>query len=149
MRPVLLDGSTCNQRRSTSWKVSRRWSFVTYDRGVVSPIPTAEVLARLPAEEQRWINELRPALQRRFGARLRDLRLFGSKVRGDDHDESDIDVLVLLDGCTQEDRNAVWDVAWSISTVLMPVVSDVETYHAPRSRASGFYEELRKESVRL
>jgi hypothetical protein len=58
-------------------------------------------------------------------------------------------VLVLLNGCTQEDRNAVWDVAWSISTVLMLVVSDVETYHAPRSRASGFYEELRKESVRL
>jgi hypothetical protein len=55
-------------------------------------------------------------------------------VRGD-HDESDIDVLVLLDGCTQEDRNAVRDVAWSISTVLMPVVSDFETYHAPRSRA--------------
>jgi predicted nucleotidyltransferase len=70
-------------------------------------------------------------------------------VRGDDHYESDIDVLVLLDGCTQEDRNSVWDVAWSISTVLMPVVSDIETYHAPRSRASGFHEELRHESVRL
>jgi uncharacterized protein with von Willebrand factor type A (vWA) domain len=55
-----------------------------YDRCVVSPVPTADVLARLPAEEQRWITELRPALQRRFGARLSDLRLFGYKVRGDD-----------------------------------------------------------------
>lgn len=116
---------------------------------MVSPVPTADVLARLPAEEQRWVTELRPALERRFGNRLLDLRLFGSKVRSDDHDESDIDVLVLLDGCTQQDRNSVWEVASSISIVLMPVVSDFETYHASRSRASGFYEELRKESVRL
>ncbi len=117
--------------------------------GVVSSVPAADVLARLAADERQWIIDLRPALQSRFGDRLRDLRLFGSKVRGDDHDESDIDILVLLDGCTQEDRNVVWDLAWSISTVLMPVVSDFETYHAPRSRASGFYEEMRKESVRL
>jgi predicted nucleotidyltransferase len=116
---------------------------------VVSSVPAADVLARLAADERQWIIDLRPALQSRFGDRLRDLRLFGSKVRGDDHDESDIDILVLLDGCTQEDRNVVWDLAWSISTVLMPVVSDFETYHAPRSRASGFYEEMRKESVRL
>jgi predicted nucleotidyltransferase len=117
--------------------------------GVVSSVSAADVLARLAADERQWIIGLRPALQSRFGDRLRDLRLFGSKVRGDDHDESDIDILVLLDGCTQEDRNVVWDLAWSISTVLMPVVSDFETYHAPRSRASGFYEEMRKESVRL
>lgn len=116
---------------------------------MVSPVPAAEVLARLDADERRWITDLRRELRDRFGERLRDLRLFGSKVRGDAHEESDIDVLVLLDGCTRDDRNAVWDLAWTISTVLMPVISDYETYHAPRSRASGFYEEMRRESVRL
>jgi uncharacterized protein len=35
-----------------------------------------------------------------FGARLREVRLFGSFARGDAHEDSDIDVLVLIDGLT-------------------------------------------------
>ncbi len=116
---------------------------------MVSPVPVEEVLASLKPEDRRSVEAFRDAARRHFGPRLRDLRLFGSKVRGDDHDESDIDVLVLLDGCDTQDRHAVWDLAGSIDLTLMPVTSDFETYHAPRSRASGFYEELRKESVRL
>ncbi len=112
-------------------------------------MPVEEVLARLTPEDRHAVEQFRDAVRRHFGPRLRDLRLFGSKVRGDDHDESDIDVLVLLDGCDSQDRHAVWALVASINLMLMPVTSDFETYHAPRSRASGFYEELRKESVRL
>jgi predicted nucleotidyltransferase len=50
---------------------------------------------------------LRPALdayagrlRRRFGARLRELRLFGSFARGEANEDSDVDVLVLIDGLT-------------------------------------------------
>ncbi|MDQ3306034.1 MAG: nucleotidyltransferase domain-containing protein [Actinomycetota bacterium] len=116
---------------------------------MVSPVPAEDVLARLAVEERVWVTEFRDQLRARFGDRLRDLRLFGSKVRGDDHDESDIDVLVLIDGCTEDDRDVVWEQASAISFLLMPAISDFETYHAPRSRASGFYEEMRQESVRL
>jgi predicted nucleotidyltransferase len=116
---------------------------------VVSPVALEEVLARLKPEDRQGVEEFRDSVRRHFGPRLRDLRLFGSKARGDDHEESDIDVLVLLDGCESRDRDAVWDLATSVSFTLMPVISDFEAYHAPRSRASGFYEELRRESVRL
>lgn len=84
-----------------------------------------------------------------FGVRLRDLRIFGSKVRGDDHDESDIDLLVLLDGCTSDDWRLVNELAWSISYWLMPTTRDFDGYHSPISRATGFYKEMRRESVRL
>ena len=47
----------------------------------------------------------------------------------DDHDESDIDVLVLLDGCDTQDRHAVSDLAASINLSL--VTSDSETYQPP------------------
>lgn len=105
---------------------------------MVSPVPVEEVLAQLAPEDRQAIEQFRDAIRGQFGPRLRDLRLFGSKVRGDDHEESDIDVLVLLDGCDSHDRNAVWDLAVSVKFTLMPVTSDFETYHAPRSRASGF-----------
>jgi predicted nucleotidyltransferase len=35
-----------------------------------------------------------------FGKRLREIRLFGSYARGEAHEDSDIDVLVLVDGLT-------------------------------------------------
>ncbi len=63
---------------------------------MVSPVPAEEVLARLDPAERGWVEEFRTAVRARYGARVRDLRLFGSKVRGDDHDESDIDVLAGL-----------------------------------------------------
>lgn len=50
---------------------------------------------------------LRPALEAYaarlraiFGERLRELRLFGSYARGEAHEDSDVDVLVLVDGLT-------------------------------------------------
>lgn len=75
--------------------------------------------------------------------------MFGSRVRGDAHEESDIDLLVLVDGLDEPTRRAVIDLAYAISGWLSPVVADFERYHSPRSRATGFYQEMRKESVRL
>ena len=41
--------------------------------------------------------DLRRRLDELYGSRLRGLYLFGSRVRGDADDESDLDVLVVLD----------------------------------------------------
>jgi predicted nucleotidyltransferase len=53
---------------------------------------------------------LRPALeayaarlQAVFGERLREVRLFGSFARGDASEDSDVDVLVLVDGLTDRE----------------------------------------------
>lgn len=116
---------------------------------MVSALRAADVLARLPGDERRWVEEFRERVRASFGRRLRDLRLFGSKARGDDHPESDIDLLVLLDDYTERDGDAVSDIAWEISTWLRPHAFGFDGYHTPRSRATGFYKELRRESVRL
>ena len=116
---------------------------------MVSSVRAEEALARLDPAERRAVEELRDRLRAEYGPRLRDLRLFGSKVRGDDHDESDIDVLVLIDGCDPSTFRDVVHLAYSISSSLSPLVSDFDSYHSPISRASGLYRELRKESVRL
>jgi predicted nucleotidyltransferase len=116
---------------------------------MVSRVPAEEVLSRLDPEERQWVEEFRDQLRAACGPRLRDLRIFGSKVRGDDHDESDIDLLVLVDGLDHDTWTAVIDLAGSISPWLSAVVEDFDRYHAPHSRATGFYEEMRRESVRL
>ncbi len=98
---------------------------------------------------RRWVEDFRDRLRDAYGDRIRDLRLFGSKARGEVHDESDIDLLVLVEGDEYDTRQATVDLASAISPWLAPQVSDFELYHAPVSRATGFYKELRRESVRL
>ncbi|CAN5749018.1 hypothetical protein BH24ACT3_BH24ACT3_13840 [soil metagenome] len=117
---------------------------------MVSPISAEVVLARLDPDERRWVTELRDQLRAMLGLgpRLRDLRLFGSQVRGDDHEESDIDILVVIDDVDGPTRWQITDAA-HISPWLAPVIEDYERYHAPINRAGGFYKELRRESVRL
>ena len=47
---------------------------------------------------QSILDEVRPLLRKRYGDRLDRLVLYGSQARGDTHAESDIDVLVVLQG---------------------------------------------------
>lgn len=116
---------------------------------MVSAIPAEVALARLSEEDRRAVERFRDELRSRYGARIKDLRLYGSKVRGDDHDESDIDVLVLTDARDRHLSRSIGELAFSISTWLAPFVEAFDDYHAPSSRVTGYYQELRKESVRL
>lgn len=116
---------------------------------MVSPLPAEEALARLTPEARRWVEEFRDRVRSELGPRPKDLRIFGSKVRGEDHPESDVDVLVLVQSLDSATWERVHDISYSISSWLPPVTLDFDDYHAPISRASGFYKEMRKKSVRL
>ena len=52
----------------------------------------------LSSEIRASVDRLRGSLQARFGSRLREIRLFGSHARGEARGDSDVDLLVLIDG---------------------------------------------------
>ena len=52
---------------------------------------------QLPPEIQRILQETEEQLQKIYSNHLQELILFGSYARGDFHDDSDIDLLLLLD----------------------------------------------------
>lgn len=116
---------------------------------MASSTSAAAALARLNPDERRWVEEFRDRLRAELGPRVKDLRIFGSKVRGDDHPESDLDLLVLIEGLDSATSKWISRTASSISGWLTPAVFDFDRYHAPINRASGFYKEMRRESVRL
>ncbi len=74
------------------------------------------------------VEELRARLSRRFGADLLDVRIFGSHARGEAHEDSDVDVFVLLEKVTWGDRREVLDMAGDLfverGLLLSPTVMD-------------------------
>ncbi|MFL5798628.1 MAG: nucleotidyltransferase domain-containing protein [Actinomycetota bacterium] len=114
-----------------------------------SSASTIEALGRLDPRRREWIEEFRDRLRALLGARLKDLRLFGSEARGQGSAESDIDLLVLVDGLDVATWRSILDMAHMISPWLSPLIEDYERYHAPRSRATGIYRAIREDSVRL
>jgi predicted nucleotidyltransferase len=58
---------------------------------------TESVMRKTPEEIDAVLGELRAALERLYGERLRGLYLFGSYARGDARAGSDVDVLVVLE----------------------------------------------------
>jgi uncharacterized protein len=74
----------------------------------------------------------RDGLRARFGADLLDVRLFGSMARGEAHEDSDVDVFVLLREAGWPARRAVLDLAgdlWRDSELLVsPTILDLPTW---------------------
>jgi predicted nucleotidyltransferase len=71
----------------------------------MDPCPT------LPGAVRAALQRFRSLLERRFGQRLLELLVFGSRARGQAHEESDTDVLVVLRGLTEAERVEVFGLA--------------------------------------
>lgn len=62
------------------------------------------------------LRKCRAVLEQLYGHRLRGVILFGSAARGDDAPESDIDLLVLLDGDVNgpAEVRRIWEVLYPV-----------------------------------
>lgn len=112
--------------------------------------------ADLPATVQAAIDRFRDALRARFGDRLRELVLFGSHARGDAHEDSDVDLLVVIDGLTEPERRVAFDLAYDADAVdrehwagLAPVVYATERADELRRRERLLLQDIDREGVRL
>ncbi|MFQ5811621.1 MAG: nucleotidyltransferase family protein [Anaerolineae bacterium] len=67
-----------------------------------------------------------------------DLRVFGSRVRGDAASDSDLDVFIELEACSPELRRRISEVAWEVGFEMDRVISTVvTTRHALEHGAMG------------
>ncbi|GAC1544285.1 MAG: hypothetical protein NVS3B10_31900 [Polyangiales bacterium] len=72
------------------------------------PIPMD---VELPLGPRNLVAAYRRLLDASFGARLVDMRVFGSYARGDAGEESDLDVAVVITGLTEAERTTAIDLA--------------------------------------
>lgn len=67
----------------------------------------------LPPHVAASLARFRASLVARFDGRLREATLFGSYARGEAHEESDVDVLIVIDDLTESERRDVMDLSWA------------------------------------
>ena len=110
-------------------------------------------MGHLREADRRALEEFRAAIRKQFSGRFLDFRLFGSKARGDDGPESDIDVLLVTKEKDRSIREAVFDLVVELNlkydVVLSPVILTWEEYVGRLSKPSPFYQVTQKEGVPL
>lgn len=94
----------------------------------------------LSTKEKSALRHFKDGLNQALGAQLIELKLFGSKARGDDRADSDLDVLVI-----------VADDDWNICDVVYGVATDIllqtEISVSPKVISKNLLEQIQKEDT--
>lgn len=82
---------------------------------------------------------------------LRDLKVYGSKARGDDDEFSDLDVFIEVARLDKETRDLISEIAWEISfdnsMVISPLVFSVDEVQNSPLRASPILRNIKEEGI--
>ena len=104
---------------------------------------------------KKMLTELAESLQKVYGDKLKTIVLYGSVARGTQTDDSDIDIMVLIDGNTDELRqydDKLNDVSTDFSLKYLKVLSVVDISYQEYEdwrNLSPFYKNVSEEGVIL
>lgn len=107
----------------------------------------------LDADERRALNSFIDSLQRRLPRSVMCVELFGSKARGDSHERSDIDILVVLAEAPSPAVDAVYDAVMDAlletGVYLSVVVYDQQEFSDLVARRTPFMQNVAEEAIVL
>jgi predicted nucleotidyltransferase len=107
----------------------------------------------LTPNDQEAVEEYIQLIRSRYPERILAVALFGSKARGDADDESDIDLLVLVDVEEKRFRDELWHIASRVSlehnVVVSPSVFGQERWAETRRIRMPIYRAIQAEAVPL
>jgi predicted nucleotidyltransferase len=108
---------------------------------------------RLSEKDADALREFVAAVRDALGPNLVELRLFGSKARGDDAPDSDIDVMVVVETDTPDIKNQVYEIAFQIGLTndvyISPRVVAQAVLQHPVWRITPFLKAVAREGIVL
>lgn len=112
--------------------------------------------AHLPPAVCAALERFRAALFARFGVRLEQVVLFGSYARGDAGEDSDVDVLVVVEGLTEAEQREVMDLAYDAASAdreswigISPLPYSTAQAHELRARERLLLRDIDREGIAL
>lgn len=107
----------------------------------------------LTPEERDAVLEFANLLRQRLGPVVKEIILFGSKVRGDSERDSDIDILIVLSNLSWQIKKTISELAAEenikYNVLISTIRYDVDTWGKPVIKASPFGKSVRKEGIWL
>ncbi|SFG61597.1 Nucleotidyltransferase domain-containing protein [Desulfotomaculum arcticum] len=103
--------------------------------------------------EKKALNEFSSLIKNALNKNLFDLKLFGSKSTGKFHDESDIDVLIVVKHRDEEVMNSISDILLDIelkyAAKVSPIVLTTAEFLKNQQHQTLFYHEVSRDGVTL
>jgi uncharacterized protein len=107
----------------------------------------------LARHETAALTEFAARIRAALGSTVRDVRLFGSKARGDARADSDLDVLVVVEGGRVRAEDLAVDIAFDINVAnnlyISPRVVTAESLADPVWRTTLFVQTVMQEGIPL
>ncbi len=108
-------------------------------------------MTKLKENEELGLAELLKKLEENFPKQIVQTILYGSKARGDSNEDSDIDLLVILEN---ENNQIFWDILTLASQVSLeydllinPIISNINRIE--RQRGFSFYRNAARDAIQL
>ncbi len=98
-------------------------------------------------EAEKGVREFLEYLQRNFGDMIRGIYLFGSYVRGDYTDESDVDVLIIGDLSLDDVLDEVFSILMKYGVLLNVIIEKPEEFE--RWKETSFHRTVLSEGIRV
>jgi predicted nucleotidyltransferase len=114
-------------------------------------VTKAKPVVKLSSKEKKAMREFITAVRLAYGKRIKRAALFGSKVRGDWTQYSDVDILLIADDDKWAFRKELWliasDIELKYDLILdIRVISEASWQHMADIQA-GFYQNISKDAV--
>jgi predicted nucleotidyltransferase len=107
----------------------------------------------LSASEAAAIREFTAAARETLGPLLKAVRLFGSRARGEGHEESDLDLALIVEAGGRARRHALYDLAFDIGlahgVTLAPLVLEEQRFEVLKRRERRIALEIDAEGIPL
>lgn len=97
------------------------------------------------------INKFKEVISKKYN--LVQLKLFGSKAKGNFDKESDIDLFVILDNCNWKIEKEVYELCFEIgleyNVLLSPIIYSKNEFEDKLTKATPFYKIIEREGIIL
>jgi predicted nucleotidyltransferase len=95
--------------------------------------------------------ELKKRLSREFA--IKEVRIFGSRARGDNDKYSDFDIFIEVDPLSREIKNRIREIAWEVgienAVVISPIIFSSTELSATPLRSSPFVRNVFREGIQI
>ena len=110
-------------------------------------------MLRLTPDEQAWLDAYRQALQEQHAGVVARMLIYGSKARGDDHPDSDLDVLLVVRNDAAHLKRRLRRIGYELAATSEAVPSLLayteDEWESRKKRSAPFQHAVERDAVQV